>query len=77
MATPRRKLGLQRHTRDTHQTDPADLMHRDSAQHDSRADVSPTASGNMLPESPCFQFSGSTPVIVGQDADPAHQRNRS
>ncbi|KAG6099208.1 hypothetical protein E4U31_004490 [Claviceps sp. LM219 group G6] len=34
-------------------------MHRDSAQHDSRADVSPTASGNMLPESPYFQFSGS------------------
>ncbi|CCE30634.1 uncharacterized protein CPUR_04483 [Claviceps purpurea 20.1] len=48
---------------------PSDTTNSDAAQQDSRAISTPAASGNTLLDSPHFQFSGSTPVTVGQDAD--------
>ncbi|KAG6321214.1 hypothetical protein E4U22_002240 [Claviceps purpurea] len=48
---------------------PSDTTNSDAAQQDSRATSTPAASGNTLLDSPHFQFSGSTPVTVGQDAD--------
>ncbi|KAG6191782.1 hypothetical protein E4U27_004217 [Claviceps purpurea] len=48
---------------------PSDTTNSDAAQQDSRATSTLAASGNTLLDSPHFQFSGSTPVTVGQDAD--------
>ncbi|KAG5953484.1 hypothetical protein E4U58_000369 [Claviceps cyperi] len=46
-----------------------DLMHHDAAQHGSSKSPTPAAPVSTLPDSPHFQFSGSKPVAVDQDAD--------
>ncbi|KAG5956422.1 hypothetical protein E4U58_006587 [Claviceps cyperi] len=54
-----------------------DLMHRDAAQHGSSKNPTSAAPRSTLPDSPHFQFSGSTPVNRRPRHRPAHHRTRS